>query len=171
LSLLETLNDRMLQLKHQRKANKHILDRLNQLENKIMAKNKDIGDLILRPSQHLLKDYSQFNAEDEIFRSPANTASPSIDGFEDKDDDEDEKSTSESSSSQIMDTNSGNSCDQSSSLVFYPPDVVPIEEHLPVPASKLEEDLDLMSEPIVLPDHLQKLVDEAMKDILCHGQD
>ena len=55
LSLLETLNDRMLQLKHQRKANKHILERLNQLENKIMSKNRDIGELILRPSQVLEK--------------------------------------------------------------------------------------------------------------------
>lgn len=169
LNLLETLNDRMLQLKHQRKANKHILDRLNQLESKIMSKNKEIGDLILRPSQHMLKDYSQFNVEEDIFRSPTNTATPSTDGFEDKYDDDD-KTTSESSS-HIIDTNSEKSCDQSSSLVFNPPDVVPIEEHQPLNTLKLEEDSDLLSEPIVLPDHLQKLVDEAMKDLLCHGQD
>ena len=48
LSLLETLNDRMLQLKHQRKANKHILERLSDLESKIMAKNKEMGEIILR---------------------------------------------------------------------------------------------------------------------------
>lgn len=161
LSLLETLNDRMLQLKHQRKANKHILDRLNQLESKIMAKNKDIGELILRPSQHLLKDYSQFNAEEDIFRSPAKTATPSSESLFDKDDEE--GGLTSDSSSQFADEK----C--SDQALFNPPDVVPIEEHQPF--VKSEVDSDLFSEPIILPDHLQKLVDEAMKDILCNDQD
>ena len=63
-----------------------------------------------------------------------------------------------------------------------PPDIIASEIHRPVVSSTagggdenseatVERDSDLMDEPIVLPDHLQRLVDEAMKDILCQGFD
>ncbi|CAB4061640.1 unnamed protein product [Lepeophtheirus salmonis] len=55
-SLLETLNDRMTQLKHQRKANKYLLERLSQLEEKIYSKEN--GELILWPSHYLMKGYN-----------------------------------------------------------------------------------------------------------------
>ena len=67
LNLLETLNDRMLQLKHQRRANKQILQQLEETENRIMSfkpansdkeEVMDIGQILLHPSQHLMKGYN-----------------------------------------------------------------------------------------------------------------
>jgi len=60
-SLLETLNERMLQLKHQRRANKHLMDRIAQVEAKIKDDHQDDPDAAQRalwPSQYLMKDYS-----------------------------------------------------------------------------------------------------------------
>ena len=70
-------------------------------------------------------------------------------------------------------------------LNVNPPDIIASEIHRPPnPTSTgvgdeaelgqgltevVECDGDLMDEPIVLPDHLQKLVDDAMKDILCQS--
>merc|ERR1719411_1749541 len=41
VSLLETLNERMLQLKHQRKANKHLMERVAEVEHKICLEQND----------------------------------------------------------------------------------------------------------------------------------
>ena len=163
LSLLETLNDRMLQLKHQRKANKHILDRLNQLENKIMSKNRDIGEIILRPSQHLMKDYVASNVDEEVVDTSTSATTPSVS----VDDDSDE----------LLKVFSPDPETKMSLNVNPPPDIIASEIHRPVvsagtdPEPELERDSDLLNEPIVLPDHLQKLVDDAMKEILCQSLD
>jgi hypothetical protein len=177
LSLLETLNDRMLQLKHQRKANKHILERLNQLESKIMSKNKDIGDLILRPSQHLMKDYCGANVDEEVFGSSTTTSTttPSTEGCFGEDPD--------LSDPMLSDLRFDGPILSEVNIVVSenPPDIIANEFHRPSRSGSLEEvskndsgnlekDSDLLNEPIVLPDHLQRLVDEAMKDILCQNQ-
>ena len=56
--LLETLNDRMLQLKHQRKANKHIMTKLRDFESKLSEKDGEKAQLLLRPSSFLMKGYN-----------------------------------------------------------------------------------------------------------------
>ena len=63
LALLETLDDRMMQLRHQRLANKHILNRFNEFQLRIAQCPN--GDLILNPSVHLLKGYSVHNVDSE----------------------------------------------------------------------------------------------------------
>ena len=186
LSLLETLNDRMLQLKHQRKANKHILERLNQLESKIMSKNKDIGDLILRPSQHLMKDYCGSNVDEEVFDSSTETTTPSTEGCFEEDPDLSESTNPKMFSDFSESVNPPKMVSEVKIVVtengLNPPDIIANEFHRPACSGSLEEvsgkdsgilekDSDLLNEPIVLPDHLQRLVDEAMKDILCQNQD
>jgi len=67
-SLLETLNERMQQLKHQRRANKHLMERIAQVEKKIIADEKDDPDAaerILWPSQYLMKTYSPLTMDQE----------------------------------------------------------------------------------------------------------
>ena len=67
-SLLETLNERMLQLKHQRRANKHLMDRIAQVEAKIKDDHQDDPDAAQRalwPSQYLMKDYSPLTIVNE----------------------------------------------------------------------------------------------------------
>ena len=63
LALLESLDDRMTQLRHQRCANKHILNRLNEFQERIA--HCPNGALILNPSAHLLDGYSELNNDDE----------------------------------------------------------------------------------------------------------
>ena len=63
LALLESVNDRMTQLRHQRRANKHILNRLNEF--KLRIAHCPDGALILNPSVHLLDGYSELNVDDE----------------------------------------------------------------------------------------------------------
>ena len=68
-SLLETLNERMLQLKHQRRANKHLMDRIAQVETKIKEDcgqdDPDAAQRVLWPSQYLMKDYSPLSIVNE----------------------------------------------------------------------------------------------------------
>ena len=67
LSLLETLNDRMLQFTQQKKANKQLMKRLEEVENQIqIGTNLEIGQLILHPSSFLMKDYSSANVDEEV---------------------------------------------------------------------------------------------------------
>ena len=64
LALLESLDDRMTQLRHQRRANKHILNRLNEFQERIA--HYPNGALILNPSAHLLNGYSELNIDEHI---------------------------------------------------------------------------------------------------------
>ena len=67
LSLLETLNDRMLQFKQQKRANKQLMARLEEVENQIqIGTNLEIGQLITNPSSFLMKDYSSANIDAEV---------------------------------------------------------------------------------------------------------
>ena len=67
MSLLETLNDRMLQFTQQKRANKQLMCRLDEVEGQIqIATNLEIGQLILHPSSFLMKDYSSANVDEEV---------------------------------------------------------------------------------------------------------
>ena len=63
LALLESLDDRMTQLRHQRRASKHILNRLNEFQLRIA--HCPNGALILNPSVHLLDGYMEFSIDDD----------------------------------------------------------------------------------------------------------
>ena len=62
LALLESLDDRMMQLKHQRRANKHILNRLNEFQLRIT--HCPNGAFVLSPSVHLLDGYTKLHVDD-----------------------------------------------------------------------------------------------------------
>jgi len=67
MSLLETLNDRMLQFTQQKRANKQLMNRLEEVENQVqIGTNLEIGQLILHPSSFLMKDYSSANVDEEV---------------------------------------------------------------------------------------------------------
>lgn len=67
MSLLETLNDRMLQFTQQKRANKQLMSRLEEVEGQIqIGTNLEIGQLILHPSSFLMKDYSSANVDEEV---------------------------------------------------------------------------------------------------------
>ena len=125
-SLLETLNERMLQLKHQRRANKHLMDRIAQVERKITEDHKDDPDAaerILWPSQYLMKDYSELNVNHEDIS-------------------------------------------QSILKMEASPDIADLHKRFdailnPENIKKNDED-DVTSEDLELPEHLQKLVDQAL---------
>ena len=70
----------------------------------------------------------------------------------------------------VMTTNFQELMNNVESTPLNPPDIIANEFHRP-PNSDAEKDSDLLNEPIVLPDHLQRLVDEAMKDILCQANE
>ncbi len=54
----------MLQLKHQRKANKHLLERIAEIESKIReSSDQDQAELLLWPSQYLMKGYSNVEVD------------------------------------------------------------------------------------------------------------
>ena len=127
-SLLETLNERMLQLKHQRRANKHLMDRIAQVEHKITEDHKDDPDAaerILWPSQYLMKDYSELNVKHEDIISQSilkmDVTSPDIADLHKRFD-----------------------------AILHPE---PIEKN---------GDEETNSDDLELPEHLQKLVDQAL---------
>ena len=67
MSLLETLNDRMLQFTQQKRANKQLMSRLEEVEGQIqIATNLEIGQLILHPSSFLMKDYTNANVDEDV---------------------------------------------------------------------------------------------------------
>ena len=67
MSLLETLNDRMLQFTQQKRANKQLMSRLEETESQIqIGTNLEIGQLILHPSSFLMKGYSSANVDEEV---------------------------------------------------------------------------------------------------------
>ena len=76
MSLLETLKDRMLQFTQQKRANKQLMSRLEEVESQVqIGTNLEIGQLILHPSSFLMRDYSSANVDEDInSMSPANDA-------------------------------------------------------------------------------------------------
>ena len=67
MSLLETLNDRMIQFTQQKRANKQLMNRLEEVEIQVqIGTNLEIGQLILHPSSFLMKDYSSANVDEEV---------------------------------------------------------------------------------------------------------
>jgi len=55
VSLLETLSDRQMQIKHQRAANKELAERVERLQDKLTS--VDGGEILVFPSQVIMKDY------------------------------------------------------------------------------------------------------------------
>ena len=120
-----------------------------------------------------MKDYSGANVDEISFDS--STTTPSTEGCDEAGVDLSEAISPNYSDvmpknyGDVMSTNfvklmSDMSNVESTSL--NPPDIIANEFHRPS-NNEVEKDSDLLNEPIVLPDHLQRLVDEAMKDILC----
>eukprot|EP00092_Neocalanus_flemingeri_P007066 GFUD01007634.1.p1 GENE.GFUD01007634.1~~GFUD01007634.1.p1 ORF type:complete len:524 (+),score=163.83 GFUD01007634.1:33-1604(+) len=60
-SLLETLTDRQLQVRHQRAANRELAARLEKLEEKLIR--VEGGDILVNPSQVIMMDYKPGNAD------------------------------------------------------------------------------------------------------------
>ncbi len=164
LSLMETLGDRMLQLKHQRRANKHILDRLAQFEQKMVG--LEHGELLAHPSQFLMSGYSGADVDVADAEALLTTRKSSFIAEV-----EASSTTSSSSSQQDMLTV------ETTTKPLNPPDI--IAEGIPRPhvtahtSREGEEEAgdesavrdDVLEESIVLPDHLQSLVDKAMKEL------
>ena len=68
LALLETLNDRMMQFTQQKKANKQLMNRLEEIECQVqIGTNLEIGQLITNPSSFLMKGYSNANVDEDSF--------------------------------------------------------------------------------------------------------
>lgn len=63
-SLLETLADRQLQVKHQRAANREIASKLEILEDKL--RKVDGGEILLHPSEVIMSDYKPGTVDDVI---------------------------------------------------------------------------------------------------------
>lgn len=61
-SLLETLTDRQLQVRHQRAANRELAERLETLEEKLIV--IEGGEILVHPSQVIMRDYKPGNADD-----------------------------------------------------------------------------------------------------------
>ncbi|TRY71760.1 hypothetical protein TCAL_09724 [Tigriopus californicus] len=184
LSLLETLNDRMLQLKHQRRANKHIMARLEEFEHKM--KNDEHGHLIMNPSQYLMAGYSAANVDEEPLHDGVDSA------LEDLDArivacDLSRQSSIESSVNQSPDVSDLYKRFQAINVeredsIYNPPDIIAegiprvnppqIQAPSPIPIDPetAEANEILMEDPIVLPDHLQSLVDQAMRDLEDHDE-
>ena len=113
-----------------------------------------------------MKDYSGANVDEISFDS--STTTPSTEGCDEAQVDlSDVMSTN---FSDVMSTNFQELMNNVESTPLNPPDIIANEFHRP-PNSDAEKDSDLLNEPIVLPDHLQRLVDEAMKDILCQANE
>ena len=148
VSLLETLNERMLQLKHQRKANKHLLERFSEVERKICDEKNDpeAGERLLWPSQYLMKNYSSLNAEldtseqakDILRYSMSDVISPDISDLKKRFD-------------HLQD--------------YAPPDLIDISHMKVVNSENGTGDEESNSEDLELPEHLQKLVDKAMSEL------
>ena len=216
MSLLETLNDRMLQFTQQKRANKQLLSRLEQVETQIqIGTNLEIGQLILHPSSFLMKDYSSANVDEEVDNmSPVNDALSVIDNrLKGSQSSKTSCDNSESFSPEVADLyerfqklamrssgknehgNPMNSYKQEesnpnekiSSLVqnHPPPDLIAQDfaprgvsyhnESLSISDIENDDDFDDSSsidnvteesQEIVLPEHLQKLIDKAMVDIV-----
>ena len=113
-----------------------------------------------------MKDYSGANVDEISFDS--STTTTSTEGCDEAQVDlSDVMSTN---FSDVMSTNFQKLMDNVESTSLNPPDIIANEFHRPS-NSDTEKDSDLLNEPIVLPDHLQRLVDEAMKDILCQANE
>ena len=113
-----------------------------------------------------MKDYSGANVDEISFDS--STTTPSTEGCDEAQVDlSDVMSTN---FSDVMSTNFQELMNNVESTPLNPPDIIANEFHRPT-NSDAEKDSDLLNEPIVLPDHLQRLVDEAMKDILCQANE
>ena len=115
----------MLQLKHQRRANKHLMDRIAQVERKITEDHKDDPDAaerILWPSQYLMKDYSELNVNHEDIS-------------------------------------------QSILKMEASPDIADLHKRFDAilnPTAEENGENETNSEDLELPEHLQKLVDQAL---------
>ena len=166
-SLLETLNDRMLQLKHQRKANKHIADKLKELEAKVAEMEN--GELILKPAEYLMKNYSSADVDErhpnldegipgeESSEGPSAAVSVSISI---------PCSSASNASSEVEDTGDA---------ILNPPDIIAqgVRRSRVIPeggdddtsSRRDSEVLENSEEKIILPDHLQSLVEAAMRSL------
>lgn len=186
LSLLETLNDRMLQLKHQRRANKHIMARLEEFENKM--RNDEQGQLIMQPSQYLMKGYSSANVDEEPLHDEVDSALDDLDARIVACD-LSRQSSVESSVNQSPDVSDLYKRFQAINLergdqngTDNPPDLIAegipranfpqnqAPSPIPIDPETAEANEILMEDPIVLPDHLQSLVDQAMRDLEEHDE-
>jgi hypothetical protein len=143
--LLETLNERMLQLKHQRRANKHLMERIAQVETKFAEStgNPDAGELILWPSQYLMKNYSSLSVDKDSIDESKNLLSR------------------QSSLATTVDRSSPDISDLQHKT-FVPPDIIATDFHRQ-PSQSVSDDGTLIDpDDEELPKHLQQLVDQAM---------
>lgn len=186
VALLETLNDRMMQLKHQRKANKHIMDKFKTVEQKILTMEN--GEILLHPSQFLMRDYSSANVDaldmTDVVKDMSNAekliTAPGSKGFSPKHHEITESTSPEPDSSEDDDVSNSDDVrvdgdlpgDESIVRTNPPPDI--IVQSIEREKSRSDEacaklampqGLDGLEESITLPDHLQLLVDQAMKSL------
>ena len=64
VSLLETLSDRQIQIKHQRATNRELVDRLNRLQEKLVS--IEGGEILVYPSQVIMNNYKPSTDSDEV---------------------------------------------------------------------------------------------------------
>ena len=191
---LETVNDRMLQLKHQRKANKHIAAKLKEIEDKIREDEGENGDLILHPSEFLMRNYSKADVdegndigEDLIPRIPGCFSNSSTTASRPS---TSRQSTSSDFVAQVWEVSSSSE-EYVKQQVCNPPDIIvqgiprieaePVEPHPevepikpPLEAEPVKPQFEAEPEKppeevdedaIVLPDHLKDLVEAAMRSL------
>lgn len=176
LSLLETLNDRMMQLKQQRRANKHLMARLAEIENKISAaansSHPDAAELTLWPSKYLMKGYSSAHVDEdqqaieasleELDRRLKLSRQSSMTTSSATAEDEEEMSPDVADLyKRFQAITPGQQKNESSQL--QKPDIIDFQ-HIDKDIEENHDDDD-DDEPIVLPDHLQKMVDQAVANI------
>ena len=64
VSLLETLSDRQLQIKHQRATNRELADRLQRLQDKLTS--IEGGEILVFPSQVIMNNYRPSTDTEEV---------------------------------------------------------------------------------------------------------
>ena len=143
----------MLPISFQRKANKHLMERVAEVEHKICLEQNDpeAGERLLWPSQYLMKNYSSLSADldtseqakDILRYSVSDIVSPDISDLQKRFD-------------QLQD--------------YAPPDLIDTLVQKPSATNgsttddSSEENMNSEAD-LELPEHLQKLVDKAMAEL------
>ena len=135
----------------QRKANKHLMERVAEVEHKICLDQNDpeAGERLLWPSQYLMKNYSSLNADldtseqakDILRYSVSDIVSPDISDLQKRFDELQDYAPPDLIDTLVQKPDNNGSTDDSS------------EENM-----NSEADLEF-------PEHLQKLVDKAMAEL------
>lgn len=180
----------MTQLKHQRRSNKHILSKLSSLEEQLQAQlGEDSAHLLLKPSEFLLQGYNASNVDEEVSEETESekqqevqravlSRASSVESSSEMSDmlrrfralknSEKEEEDSEMAEEEGEDDEKKERGTPTPSNAPPPPDL--ISENMPRLSTASEEDPEteerVVEDPIVLPDHLQSMVDEAMQQLL-----